>query len=443
MSITTSHETNCDTTSSSTPKRSYRVTVLEIKRPRDHQFFEGGSADSRCAEVFPPKFLPSTLFSQSFKRVHAIRTKRLLLSKEVLFKMAAERRNAYLDADVSDESDHDTGYDSEAAEISKAGRARANKRRKVEHNYTDEEDVRSSPESLNENAKIQVAAAPQQLVQNQDHAQDGHEQVVEPEDEEQHDEPNVAQRDLVGANQEDAHTPSETPPLQERKFKKDKKKPPTPGVIYLSSLPPYLKPSALRNLLSQRGFTPITRLFLSPASKSNKAHSSGPGSKNSRQLYTEGWIEFASKSTAKRCAETLNATTVGGKKGGYYRDDVWNMKYLRGMRWEELMAGVREEKREMEGRRDEERRVIARETKAFVEGVEEGRRREGMKRKRGQKLGESSHQGGGSDHRAGDDTAEEVKRTWRQNQVKGKAKDHGGESTKISEDVRQVLGKIF
>jgi ESF2/ABP1 family protein len=215
--------------------------------------------------------------------------------------------------------------------------------------------------------------------------------------------------------------------------KKAKEKETPPGVVYLSSLPPYLKPSALRNLLSQRGFVPITRLFLSPASK----HKSS-SKKNSRQLYTEGWIEFASKKTARRCSETLNAQVIGGKKGGFYHDDVWNMKYLRGMRWEELMAGVREEKREMEGRRDEERRNIMRDTKRFVEGVEEGRRIQGMKRKK-----ESKAQ---SDRDAPDQP--DVKRTWRQFDVKGNERPErrskgNNRQDVISEDVKQVLGKIF
>ncbi|ETI20870.1 hypothetical protein G647_07213 [Cladophialophora carrionii CBS 160.54] len=352
--------------------------------------------------------------------------------------MAAERRNTYLDAGVSDDSDRDTGYDSEAAEISKA--RRTSKRRKIQHEYTDQEDEDDEDEidsrterrtntTLEKHGAVHAHAEPQQQ-----------REVDENTDSAGEDE------DTKGKDQQILTQPQSEPAISCQKEKKQKKKvkdkdkkKPTPGVVYLSSLPPYLKPSALRNLLDQRGFSPIARIFLSPASKSNKSHSAG--GKNSRQLYTEGWIEFASKKTAKRCAETLNASTVGGKKGGYYRDDVWNMKYLRGMRWEELMAGVREEKREMEGRRDEERRTIARETRMFVEGVEEGRRREGMKRKREQKK--KSPQPAGNAEQEGDGPGD-PKRTWRQNEVLGnKRKDQTGGDDKISDDVRQVLGKIF
>ena len=44
--------------------------------------------------------------------------------------------------------------------------------------------------------------------------------------------------------------------------------------------------------------------------------------------------------------ESINGRIVGGKKGGYYRDDVWNARYLRGFAWGDLMEGVRREERE-------------------------------------------------------------------------------------------------
>ncbi len=42
-----------------------------------------------------------------------------------------------------------------------------------------------------------------------------------------------------------------------------------------------------------------------------------------------GWIEFADKKVAKMVAESLNNTSIGGKKGGFYHDDIWNLKYLK------------------------------------------------------------------------------------------------------------------
>ncbi|KAK5094571.1 RNA-binding ATPase activator esf2 [Exophiala xenobiotica] len=260
------------------------------------------------------------------------------------------RQNLHLDQGLSDDSGAGSGYDSEAAEISRTER-RGVKRRKLSHSSatSDEDGSRAS--------SLEKGKAPS------------------PVQEEPPFHGNEEDNDDEGRNQElDYKIKNAAAPA--KKSKRDKKEK-APGVVYLSSLPPYLKPSALRNLLAQRGFEPITRLFLTPASKHK--HNS---KKNSRQLYTEGWIEFASKKTAKRCAEALNAQQVGGKKGGFYYDDLWNMKYLKGMAWEELMAGIVEERREAEGRRDEERRKIAAETQAYVEGVEQGKKFEGMRKKR-------------------------------------------------------------
>jgi ESF2/ABP1 family protein len=38
----------------------------------------------------------------------------------------------------------------------------------------------------------------------------------------------------------------------------------------------------------------------------------------------------------------LNASTIGGKKGDRWRDDIWTMKYLSGFKWEMLGEQVGE-----------------------------------------------------------------------------------------------------
>jgi ESF2/ABP1 family protein len=319
-------------------------------------------------------------------------------------------RNDFLDAGFSDESEHDEGYDSEAAEQAKGRTPSGRPSKRLKLSLDDEDDVGSAEKDADS------------LAQSGD---------AEFEDEADDEEPalSASHKSSKATIPRTLNEPSSTDQLSRKppdKLKKQK----TPGVIYLSSLPPYLKPSALRNLLSQRGFAPITRLFLAPASKAKTG-----SKKNSRQLYTEGWIEFASKKTARVCAESLNASPVGGKKGGFYHDDVWNMKYLKGMGWAELMAGVREERREEEGRRDEERRAIARETKRFLEGVEEGKRVEGMKRKRAEKSKGD-----------GEETKAEVKRTWRQFKSKGRdarPRTQAQVRPVVDENSRRVLGKIF
>ena len=336
--------------------------------------------------------------------------------------------DAYLDAGDS-RSESDRGYDSEAAELSK-GRAslnkngeRPSKRRMIAADFYESEgsetDDVEEVEISSQRQAVRLPDARSQPLQEQDEKNEERLSTTKP--------PKTRKRSSTGDT-----------PLTAAKVSKQKKpkKSSRPGVIYLSSLPPYLKPSALRNLLTQRGFEPINRLFLAPSSKAKLT-----SKKNSRQLYSEGWIEFASHKTARRCAEGLNASPIGGKKGGFYHDDLWNIKYLRDMGWDELMAGVQNERREEEIRQDQERRVIAEESKSFIEGVAEAKRKEGMERKRKGKKG-------GLD----DDTdmaAAEPRRTWRQYDVK-EARDAGrlskkagkAEKPRISDDVSRVLGLI-
>lgn len=60
--------------------------------------------------------------------------------------------------------------------------------------------------------------------------------------------------------------------------------------------------------------------------------------------YEDGWVEFLDKKTAKKVARALNNTKMGGKKGNYYHDDIWNIKYLKGFKWNHLTEKIAHEK---------------------------------------------------------------------------------------------------
>lgn len=109
------------------------------------------------------------------------------------------------------------------------------------------------------------------------------------------------------------------------------------GVVYLSRIPPFMKPQKVRDLLAR--FGKIGRVFLAP--EDPKAHSKRVKfGGNKKRDFVEGWIEFLNKREAKLAAETLNTNTVGGKKGSYYYDDVWNIKYLPKFKWHHLQAQI-------------------------------------------------------------------------------------------------------
>lgn len=126
-------------------------------------------------------------------------------------------------------------------------------------------------------------------------------------------------------------------PITPAQLAEAKRKTKKTGVIYLSSIPPFMKPPKVRHLLSV--FGEINRIFLVPEDpKAHKARVKQGG--NKKKKFIEGWVEFVDKKKAKLCVETLNAQIVGGKIGSYYHDDMWNMKYLQGFKWGDLQAQI-------------------------------------------------------------------------------------------------------
>lgn len=171
---------------------------------------------------------------------------------------------------------------------------------------------------------------------------------------------------------------------------------------------------------------------------------------NKKRSFIDGWVEFSRRKDARVCAEAINAHTVGGR--GWYGDDLWNVRYLKGFAWEDLMAGVRREEREREERVRVGLGREKRERAEFLRGVERGkmeeRRREKIKT-RGKSRGDEADKPVPEEERTTDsgrrepDEKKREKTTrsemrFRQNETKG-----GRAEKKPSEDVKRVLSKIF
>lgn len=109
--------------------------------------------------------------------------------------------------------------------------------------------------------------------------------------------------------------------------------------IYISRVPPFMKPEKLKHLLGQYG--DINRIYLVPEDKTHHKKRVANGG-NRKQSYTEGWIEFLDKKVAKQIAKMLNTKQIGGRKRDYYHDDIWNLKYLKGFKWDHLTEKIGE-----------------------------------------------------------------------------------------------------
>ncbi|KAB8298017.1 hypothetical protein EYC80_001789 [Monilinia laxa] len=144
------------------------------------------------------------------------------------------------------------------------------------------------------------------------------------------------------------------------------------------------KPKKVSKELELPGVSrPLTKknLVANPASHTRRVRNGG----NKKRSFVDGWVEFVNKSNAKKVCELLNAKTIGGKKGNYYHDDVWNLLYLKGFKWNNLTEQIAAENAERTSRMRAEISKTTKENKEFVQNVERAKIMEGMEAKKAAK----------------------------------------------------------
>ncbi|EGP84278.1 uncharacterized protein MYCGRDRAFT_30651, partial [Zymoseptoria tritici IPO323] len=228
--------------------------------------------------------------------------------------MPIRKRNEFLDGGDSEE-ELENGSDSDAEEGRAAIGGHANKRRRV-----DTESERSLSE-VEDEVKEEKGEDTRFDFSNFEDA-----------------EPPADDQDEDIAQDDNADTPP-TLPLKPAKKSSDLKQYEAAqralrksGVIYISRVPPFMKPHTLKHLLSPHAPSGLNRIFLTPEDQIQHTKRVKNGG-NKKKSFTDGWVEFTSKREAQRAAELLNGNIIGGKKGGFYHDDLWNVKYLKGFKW--------------------------------------------------------------------------------------------------------------
>lgn len=314
--------------------------------------------------------------------------------------MAPEKKNEFLDASDS-EDDQIDNYDSDD-EITKGGRSA--KRRKVD---SDDEDAGSD---IEQNASDDEGSI------------DGDAQEGVP-SKKSKETKTKSKKELP---QLDTGIPDISKPLTKKNLVATEEAIKKSGVVYMSRIPPGMKPSALRSLLSPYG--KLNRIFLAPEDPTVRARRKRSGG-NKRVLFTEGWVEFVKKKEAKAASELLNGRNIGGKKGSFFRDDIWNLVYLNGFKWHNLTEQITAENAERTSRMRAEISKSTRENKDFVKNVERAKMLDGMQAKAKKRKAEDVE----------DAPAREGGRSFRQvQQVK---KDDGAQDQ--PDNVARVLSKIF
>ncbi|KAK6512080.1 RNA-binding ATPase activator esf2 [Arthrobotrys musiformis] len=215
------------------------------------------------------------------------------------------------------------------------------------------------------------------------------------------------------------------------------------GVLYLSRIPPYMSPPQIRHLLTP--FGTINRIFLSPEPPHIYQKRLKNGGNKKRQ-FTEGWVEFVKKKDAKWCAESLNAQQVGGKKGGWWYDDVWNLKYLSGFKWGDLTEQIANENAARQARLRAEISQATRENKTYIRNVERAKMVENMQAaaKEKRKAADTDDTGAPEVAAAPTNEKDRIRRTFRQRTTVTKSLKAGekGKAEK-SDAMKKLLGAVF
>jgi ESF2/ABP1 family protein len=313
--------------------------------------------------------------------------------------MATRKHEDFLDVEES-EYDGSQGYNSEDDNLRKGGRSP--KRRKVER-ASDDEDAEFSDE---ETAEREEKSKPR-------------------ENEEESDTKPRRVTDL----------PNVSKPLTKKNLVATAAAIKRSGVVYLSRIPPFMKSTKLRSLLEPYGA--INRIFLTPedpASHTRRVRNGG----NKKRSFVDGWVEFVNKADAKQACELLNARTIGGKKGTYYHDDVWNLLYLKGFKWNNLTEQIAAENAERASRMRAEISKTTKENKEFVQNVERAKMLEGMEAKKAAKRRKETEDGGSETVHKETKKGGERARQFKQTLVAAKRRPEDQ-----PEQVKRVLSKIF
>lgn len=132
---------------------------------------------------------------------------------------------------------------------------------------------------------------------------------------------------------------TQTKPLQRDKLAKFKEKVDKSGIVYMSRVPPHLKPLKLRQMLEVHA--KLGRLYMAPKETApKKDKKQGSNSQKQGKQFSEAWIEFKEKKQAKAVVELLNCTPMGGKNRSRYKEDLWNLKYLPKFKWDHLTEEI-------------------------------------------------------------------------------------------------------
>ena len=115
-------------------------------------------------------------------------------------------------------------------------------------------------------------------------------------------------------------------------------------------------------------------------------------------------MEFLDKKKARRCAEMLNGTQIGGKRRNAHYSDLWMLKYLPKFKWDNLLEEIEYQKAIREQKMQLELAAAKKERDFYLQKVEQSKQIEAMVRRR---ESEGTAVMGGGDSNDREETKEE------------------------------------
>ncbi|KAF8940652.1 hypothetical protein EDD21DRAFT_375979 [Dissophora ornata] len=215
------------------------------------------------------------------------------------------------------------------------------------------------------------------------------------------------------------------------------------GIVYLSKIPPFMKPVKLRHLLNQ--FGELGRVYLAPEDAKVAARRKKYGG-NKKQNFTEGWVEFMDKSVAKQVAMSLNTTIIGGNKNSYYHDDMWNIKYLPKFKWDHLTERIAYENASRAQRLQAEINQAKRENKFILNNIEKSKMINSMEEKKAAKRKTTEDDGARGEAASSEASEAKIRRAFKQRRLGGDSestKTPNATSAPVQGKIKSVLGNVF
>ncbi|GMM29501.1 RNA-binding ATPase activator [Martiniozyma asiatica (nom. inval.)] len=220
--------------------------------------------------------------------------------------------------------------------------------------------------------------------------------------------------------------------LTEEQIEKEQKKIKRTGVVYMSSIPPYMKPAKIRHIMSR--FGTVDRIYLKPEDSSAYKSRIKQGG-NKKKKFDEGWVEFTLKKDAKLAANTLNGNILGGKKRSFYHDDVMNVKYLSGFKWFDLTNALNRELEVRESKKQAELSQATKINKQYIRNVEQSKNINRIEKQKQQKRKSDEVE---------DMAPKKIQRNFRQKEVSThRANADDSIKAKSQDKISGILDKIF